>query len=402
MRNKILTILLSLTIAFGLWLYVVTVISPESESSLYNVPVELVGADYLDAHNLILTSDTKGLKMDLTLSGNRADLRKLSSSNITIIADLSTITRPGEHQVPCTISFQSGTAEVIGQNPEYITVVVAEQETKTIPVKVIYTGTVRTGYEANKDMTTMDHTSVTIKGPKETVEQISYAAIVVDLTDRSVGFKDDYKLTLYGADSRPLVNDQFVTINVEEVTAAVEIYKVKKIMLGYTLDYTDSGLPEGIVSSFDMTNEVTLFGNDEALEMLSKQFEDDRFVFDIKLSDYEQNTLETLTLPLPDGVKCKEVIKAYINTPEMEKKTLKLSRDQFELINTRGLSVEIASNTITIDIWVLKELADITENDVRAMVDCTEIDINSETAIVTYTVSGYQYRTTVAINVMEE
>lgn len=402
MKNKALSVLLSIIIAFGLWLYVVTVISPESETSLYSVPVELVGTDYLDAHNLILTSDTKGLSMDLTLLGNRADLRKLNSSNVTIIADVSSIMQPGEHQVPCTISFQSGTAEVIGQNPEYITVVVAEQETKDVPVKVFYTGSVRTGYEVDKEMTNMDHQTVTIKGPKQTVEQISYAAITVDLSDRMIGFKDDYKLTLYGTDSRPLVNDQYVTMNVEKVTAAVDIYKVKKITLSYVLDYTDSGLPEGIVSSFDMTKEVTLQGNDEALEKLDEQFENDQFVFNIKLKDYDQNILEILTLPLPDGVKCKEEIKAYINTPEMKSITLKLPQDQFEMTNIPdGLDIQIQSLTVTVNIWVLEELAGITAEDLRATVDCSEVNIDSETAIVTYEVSGYRYQATVAINVTE-
>ncbi len=407
MRNKVLTILLSLAIAFGMWIYVVTVISPESEAPFYNVPVELVGTDYLDAHNLILTSDTKGLKMDLTLSGNRADLRKLNSANITIIADLSTITRPGEHQLPCTVSFQSGAAEVIEQSPEYITVVVAEQETKTIPVKVIYTGSVRTGYEANKDITTMDHTSVTIKGPKETVEQISYAAITVDLTDRTIGFKDDYKLTLYGTNSRPLVNDQFVTMNVEEVTAAVEIYKVKKINLNYVLDYKDSGLLEDMVT-LTATKEVTLIGNDDALEKLDAQFMNDQFTFDIKLSDYKKTTSETLTLPLPDGVKCKEEIKAYIKLPTMKSIKLQLTTDKFTMDNvSQGLNVQIPNKTIVIEIWgPEEELAKITAADVRATVDCSKVNAYSSFAPVRYTVMGYEYlrieQTTVAITVVEE
>ena len=49
MKHKIRTLLLSLVISFGLWLYVVTVISPEYEVTVYNVPVELVGTGTLDA-----------------------------------------------------------------------------------------------------------------------------------------------------------------------------------------------------------------------------------------------------------------------------------------------------------------------------------------------------------------
>ena len=44
MKSKILTLLLSAAIAFGLWLYVVTVVDPEYEASYYDVPVVFDGA----------------------------------------------------------------------------------------------------------------------------------------------------------------------------------------------------------------------------------------------------------------------------------------------------------------------------------------------------------------------
>ena len=37
--SKIWTLLLSFVVAFGLWLYVITVVSPESEETYYDIPV---------------------------------------------------------------------------------------------------------------------------------------------------------------------------------------------------------------------------------------------------------------------------------------------------------------------------------------------------------------------------
>ena len=169
MKNKILTLLLSLAISFGLWLYVVTVISPESETTIYNVPVELVRSDYLDSHGLIIVSPTEGLKVNLTLEGSRSDLNKLNNSNVTVIADLSQITKSGEHQLSCSVSYQSGTAEVLAQDPDRITIVVADRETKIVPVKPKFDGAVPNGYEADRENVAMDHATVTVTGPKETV-----------------------------------------------------------------------------------------------------------------------------------------------------------------------------------------------------------------------------------------
>ena len=38
MKNKVLAILMSVVVAFGLWMYVITVVSPESEKTYYDIP----------------------------------------------------------------------------------------------------------------------------------------------------------------------------------------------------------------------------------------------------------------------------------------------------------------------------------------------------------------------------
>ena len=41
MKNKVLYILLSVVVACGLWLYVITVVSPESRETFRDIPVVL-------------------------------------------------------------------------------------------------------------------------------------------------------------------------------------------------------------------------------------------------------------------------------------------------------------------------------------------------------------------------
>ena len=98
MKNKIGTAILALVVSFGLWLYVITVVSPGSEQTYYNIPVVFSGSSLLESRGLMMVSD-QNVKMDLTLSGNRTDLNKLSNANITILADLSGITAPGEYKI---------------------------------------------------------------------------------------------------------------------------------------------------------------------------------------------------------------------------------------------------------------------------------------------------------------
>ena len=84
MAKKIMTAVTALAISFALWLYVVMVVGPEYQDTFRGVKVELVGEDVLEQRGLMVMQDVDNLKVDLVLSGNRKDLNKLSSSNITV------------------------------------------------------------------------------------------------------------------------------------------------------------------------------------------------------------------------------------------------------------------------------------------------------------------------------
>ena len=60
MKSKVLRILLSLVIALGIWVYVVSVVSPEYEATIHSIPVELVGAEDLADRDLIIVSNKNG------------------------------------------------------------------------------------------------------------------------------------------------------------------------------------------------------------------------------------------------------------------------------------------------------------------------------------------------------
>ena len=89
-RNKLYSMLLSLVVAFGLWLYVVTNVSQEDDVTFYNVPVVMEGEAALTEENLMITSMSANT-VSLNLTGARSDLSKLDSSKLAAKVDLSGI-----------------------------------------------------------------------------------------------------------------------------------------------------------------------------------------------------------------------------------------------------------------------------------------------------------------------
>ena len=88
MKNKITSFLLALAIAFGLWVYVITSVSPGSQETFYNIPVAREGETVLEERGLMITGVSTGT-VNLTLSGTRKDLAKVNPGNITLKVDLS-------------------------------------------------------------------------------------------------------------------------------------------------------------------------------------------------------------------------------------------------------------------------------------------------------------------------
>ena len=89
-KNRVLSTLLAVSIAFVLWVYVITVVSPNSEVTIYNIPVVVQGEPMLESYGLMNVTENIP-SVTLKLSGNRSDLNKVNSSNITVVVDLSKV-----------------------------------------------------------------------------------------------------------------------------------------------------------------------------------------------------------------------------------------------------------------------------------------------------------------------
>ena len=169
MKNKILTILLSVAIAFGLWLYVITYEYTQIEYTFYNVEVQLLGESTLNDRGLMIASESERT-VDLTISGKRSDISKLKSSDITVLVDLSAIHEAGQRTLSYDVSFpgdvQNSALEIVRRSPESVQLTIADWESKEIPVNPEVLGTPADGFIVDEDSITVSHKTVNISGPR--------------------------------------------------------------------------------------------------------------------------------------------------------------------------------------------------------------------------------------------
>ena len=370
MENKGLRFLLSLVIALGIWLFVVSVVSPESEVEIRDIPVILDGEGALADRNLIVVSD-KNFTVDLKLFGSRVDLNKLSASNITIVADLSQITEPGEHNVRYDIlypsSVQSGNVDAKERNPQYLKLTVAERGWKEVPVKIKYTGSVPDNYVVDRQNPKFDNAFITVSGPIEALEKVDHASISVDLEGKTETIVANFRPVLCAADGTPLTELGKLTMDVTEVRATIKIFKIKQVPL--VVEVKDGGgLTSADVKLTQTLDTIVVSGSDAELEKLDKIV-----VGRIDLSELVESTEVVFDITMDPGVNnITGVTKVKVNVEllvQLETRSFKVNQIRLENVpSNRG--VKLLTKEITVQIRGTKEALDqLKPEDIVAVVE---------------------------------
>lgn len=382
MKNKPLSIVFSLLIAFVLWLYVITVVSPESTDNFLDVPVSLSSESLLTEKSLMLVSKETPT-VDLVLGGNRSDLVNINRENLTVVADLGKITEAGTYQLTYTVTPPNNmNVTVQDRQPSTITVEVVEKIKKSVPVRINYSGTVPEGYIMDKENAVLDYTEILVEGPKSVVEQIDHAAIEVQCDGRTESLAESLRYMLCDAEGNPL-DVSLVQTEVAEVRVEIRVSCVKKI--GLVLTVNDGGGATRDTSSIVIEpEEISVSGSETALANL-----DELVLGTVNLAEitdqYEKEF--DITSLLPEGVKNESGIttaKVTISFPALSTKEFTITNIQTTNV-AEGMEAELLTKQLTITVRGPKAQVDaLKAENITAVLDLTGV-VNSDTVVPTVT-----------------
>lgn len=386
MKSKILTFLLSVLFAFGLWLYVITVVSPDTTDTIGDIPVTMIGESALEQRNLIITATTS-TNVDLTLTGNRSDLVEVNAGNITLTADLTRIYDPGVHRLEYSISWPGSVADnaftVENKYPAYVTITVEKKVTKEIPVEIVWDGAVPSDFMSDKENVLMDYENITIKGPSSVVDKISHAEITVDLTDQRESLDQNYRITLCDKDHEP-VNAELITVNTQEVNVKLTIHKVKEVPLVVTI--VDGGGATSKTATYEiLPKSIKVSGTEAALEDLEQIN-----LGTIKLADYAEAQMLNFAITLPDGVTNQSNVteaKVDLQFPGLITRDFTITGEQIKIINVpEGMEAVLITENLTVTVrGSVTDINRMTIRDITVTVDFADAPVGTSTYKVTVT-----------------
>ena len=386
MKNKILAMAFSLVVAFGLWLFVITVVSPESEKTYFDIPVVLQNKEVLTQRGLMIVSETP--KVTLVLKSDRSILNDLNENNINVIANLTTVETPGTHNLTYTISYPgnipSGSVSVQSSSTDMISLkvenyisgekvpLVAVPKSGTELPRDYYADLTKAQFITRHDNQPVAITHVEISGPESVVSQIKQAVIDLDLNGKTEDLKGTEIYTLCNEDGEP-VNADKVTTNVDVVEVNLRVVKEKTVAIQPQI-IPGKGAEESNAKVTLSQQSIVIRGEKARVEALP-----DSVTIPVDLSKYLENTTFEADLS-----------KLGLDLSDMEIRTGKAKVEvtlEFEGVDTKEFILPVKALNVPEGFAIASQAEEITvkvrgpEADIRkikasdfvAQIDCTAV-----------------------------
>lgn len=393
-KHKIIAALIALPAAILLWLYVVTVVSPNSTRTIYNIPVTFEGSIVLEERDLVMTSGNETVNVEI--SGDRVSLKKLSNENIRVVADVSRITEAGDYSLTLSVEYPEVTGstsfELVHKSKSQIDISVTKIMTKTIPVELDTAGMdAKEGFFYDSSSAIAEPAEITISGPDSEVADITKA--VVDCSDISVLEEtviEDRTILLRAEDGKEANISDFVNVSQTEVSVTLPIQKYKELRL--RVDVKDGGgATSANVDSLTFSSEsIRVRGSASQIDNL----EDELTVGTVDLAKViSNNDTKQFKISLPVGIKNVsgiDEVDVSVKLTGLRTQTYLVFADQITLLNTpQNASVTINSEKIPVKLRGPEaDIGEVNANDISISLDLSGMTESGE-VLASVSIEGY-------------
>lgn len=267
LKNNFGLKLLSLLLAFLLWLLVINIDKPMETKVFQDIPVVVEHGEIVTqqkkTYRIVDNTQTVNVKVYAT----RSVLSKISNEDIVATADMKELFL--ESQVPIEIEIKGANYESAQADPRNLQVKIEDNSSKSIPITPVSVGTVRDGYVLGE--MNVEPKKVTINGPESVVDRVNKAVAEVSVSGLSEDTEKDAKLILYDINGEVIDQTQLANnLGNFGVSVNVKILKAKSVPI--VADGSNLQVKEGYsVSELAVTPKaIEVAGETENLKNIDK------------------------------------------------------------------------------------------------------------------------------------
>lgn len=324
--NKRFTIVLSVILAFALWLGIAMTENPVRQQTFTDIgaSVTLEGTAAADL-GLGIISDVASQRFSVTISGPNYIVSSVKAEDFSLSASTIDINSAGTFNLEVTATSNSNKSgyTVTSISPSSIDVTVDFIDTKefTLVPKLIGVSASDGLVAETPVISDSQQSTVTIKGPRSTIEKIATAGTIADVNstlETSQTFNSDVVLydsndkilyrytadgTVYDANEN-IVTNSYLTLSFTNVKVTQPISKKKTVNCKAVFSNLPAGMSEDDINYQLSLSKVTIIGTPEIIDKIEN----------ISLSPIDFRNVSTtaksfeVSASLPDGVKFLENI----------------------------------------------------------------------------------------------
>lgn len=309
--------LLSLVLAFFLWIFVISDENPTLTREYNGLKIEYINSNAITDENKTLVGDMEET-VDVKLQGPSSAFINLKPSDLKAEVDLKNY-QVGKEEIPLVIKTPEG-LRIVERSKAYVTVRVEDIESREIQVEIEKSG--RPEGDVVVDKIGILPESITVEGASSLVNSVARAVAKVDVADIDLANNRNVPVDLIDSKGEPV---EGLKMSQDFVNASYQVYKIVELPIKLI---TEGRLPDGVEElsrelstnvvgilvkqgdDFDLTEvktkplnlaEITNSGDYDLVLDIDETFrlQDKNFALSVKFN-IDTMTTKTIDIPIED------------------------------------------------------------------------------------------------------
>ena len=217
--------LVSLGLAFLLWLFVVSIENPVMNLSFSSIPITIENGDVMEAQGKAFELNDSSRTVTVTVKAERSVLSELSRDNIKASVDMTNL---DGNKVPIEVKSTRYSDRIQSINPskEFATVFIEDLASSQFSIQVETNGNLAAGYAVGT--ASVQNNVVRVKGPESVVSSIAGAVVRVNVSGMTSEIRTVLPILLLDKDGDE-VDTSALEVSLDQVAVSVDIWKVQEI-----------------------------------------------------------------------------------------------------------------------------------------------------------------------------
>ncbi|HHT65467.1 MAG: YbbR-like domain-containing protein [Caldicoprobacterales bacterium] len=367
LSNNLSLKIISVIVAIILWLYAVSELNPETTKPIYDVPIEIINMQILNDKNLSLVENPEE-NVTIRIRGLVNDIRKVNTSNLKAILDLSEIDWTGTRLVELDIEGLLPREVRLDKIPE-IELTINDIIKKDIPVVIDLSGDGGDGYHVHD--ATVEPSTITIYGARSLVDSVVQGVVQVKLDQDKNTINESHPIKLIDASGNP-VESRYLSLRQGSAMVNIPIYPIQdKLVRANVVGEPANGF---VVDSVTLDpNRVTVNGASSIIERLSALTTEE-----INIQGATDDIRRTVNIVLENGIYLEPGQPFQVNVVvSISETTIQntLTVEQVELRNIpEGYTATVENQAVTIQLrGPFTVISGLTSQDLTPAIDLSQL-----------------------------